>query len=142
MSIKKIVLGLTLIGVMLVGLVSTGSTFAADITTCPSGQTLTGTGKDAYCKVNLPGAVTTDKTVDASSLQNTLIGFANVLIGLVAIVSVFFIIWGAIQWMNEGAEKGQKTVVNAVIGLVIAVLAFFIVQLATGAAGFLQTQVK
>ena len=137
---KKIVLGLTLVGVMLAGLVSTGAVFA-EITTCPAGQTLAGTGATAYCTVNLPGAAAAKK-VDVGTVQETLIGFANILIGLVAVVSVFFIIWGAIQWMNEGAEKGQKTVVNAVVGLIIAVLAFFIVQLSTGAAGFLQTQVK
>ena len=95
---------------------------------------------DASFSVSLPGQVTPTK-VDDNSVRNTLINIANIVIGLIAIVSVFFIIWGAIQWMNEGAEKGQKTVVNAVIGLIIAVLAFFIVQLTTGAAGFIQTTV-
>jgi Type IV secretion system pilin len=136
---KKILLGLALVATLVSGLVSVSPAFAA---ACTSGQVSTPSAPcDTAFSVSLPATIA-PKTVSSDSLQNTLIGFANILIGLVAIISVFFIIWGAIQWMNEGAEKGQKTVVNAVIGLVIAVLAFFIVQLATGTATFLQGQVK
>jgi membrane associated rhomboid family serine protease len=128
MSMKKFVSVLGLFSALVFGLVGVSTLVPVS-------------AADSVFSVSLPGGVSATK-VDDASIRNTLINIANIIVGLVVIVSVFFIIWGAIQWMNEGAEKGQKTVVNAVIGLIIAVLAFFIISLTTGTATFLQGLVK
>ena len=81
------------------------------------------------------------KTVDQTTIVETITNIANGLIVVVVAISVIFIVYGAFLWMTKGQAEGQKMVVNAVIGLIIAVIAFFIVQLAVGAGGFLKTSV-
>ena len=81
-------------------------------------------------------------SLNVGTITNTVANIANIIIGIIAAVSVFYIIWGAIQWMNGKADEGQKTVVNAVIGLIVAILAFFIARFAVGAGTFLNTQLK
>jgi uncharacterized protein YqgC (DUF456 family) len=76
-------------------------------------------------------------------LVGTIAGIANVLIGLIVIISVFFIFKGAIEWM-QGNDKNeaQQTITNAVIGVIVSILAFFIVRLFTGGSSFLITLFK
>lgn len=81
------------------------------------------------------------KTINQDSIVLTITNIANGLILIVVAISVIFIVYGAFLWMTKGQAEGQKMVVNAVIGLIIAVIAFFIVQLAVGAGGFLKTSV-
>ena len=73
-------------------------------------------------------------------LAGNLAGVANVIIGIVVVVSVFFIIKGAWEWM-QGNDKNeaQQTITNAVIGIIVSILAFFIVQLFTGGAKYFTT---
>ncbi len=56
----------------------------------------------------------------------------NVLLGLISLAAVIFIILGGYKYVtsqgnNEAATAGRKTMTNAVIGLVIAVLAYTVV---------------
>lgn len=74
------------------------------------------------------------KTVNPDKLVETISNIANTLVLIVAAISVIFIVYGAFLWMTKGQKEGQAMVTNAVIGLIIAVIAFFIVQLAVGAA--------
>lgn len=80
----------------------------------------------------------TNNPASSDNLTNTVTFFANFLISIIAAVSVFFIIKGAWEWIN-GNEKNeaQQTIINAVIGLIVAILAFFIVQFFVGSALFL-----
>ncbi len=55
------------------------------------------------------------------------------LLGLLGIVSIFFIIIGGYQYVFSGAneelaERGKKTLKNAIIGLVIAILSYVILK--------------
>jgi len=56
----------------------------------------------------------------------------NLAFGIVAIVSIAFIIWGGYQYITsrgdeEKAESGKKTITNAIIGLVLVILSYTIV---------------
>lgn len=88
--------------------------FAVDL--CPAGQF------DALCKLQL-----TDK--------NPIIwNVVNILIVIAAILSLFFLIWGGIKWITSGGDKtkvdeARKTLTAAIIGLIITLLAFFIITL-------------
>lgn len=58
----------------------------------------------------------------------------NIMLGLATVVAIFFIVWGGFQYIfsagnQEKAEAGQRTVTDALIGLVIIVLAFLIVSI-------------
>lgn len=52
------------------------------------------------------------------------------------ILSLIFIIWGGISWITsggekEGLEKARKKIIYAIIGLVVTLSAFFIVNIVT-----------
>lgn len=70
-----------------------------------------------------------------------LIGAAVTFILILAvIIALFFLIFGGIRWITSGGDKGKVesargTIIAAIIGLVIAFLAFFILQVALGLFG-------
>lgn len=90
-------------------------------TPCPSNlSSLSGLGLPAYC--NVVGS-------DSSGLLTHII---NLLLALLGVVAVLFIIIGGYKMVvSNGDEKafesGRKTVTYAIIGLVVAVLAFTII---------------
>ena len=52
---------------------------------------------------------------------------------LIAVVALFFLIYGGLRWVTSGGDKGKvddarKTVIAAIVGLVIAFLSFFILN--------------
>jgi Type IV secretion system pilin len=52
-----------------------------------------------------------------------------------ALIALFFLIWGGIRWIMSAGDKAKvdsarQTITAAIIGLVIAFLAFFILSLA------------
>lgn len=60
------------------------------------------------------------------------LGVLDILIRLAGMVAVGFVIWGGIQLVTsqgdaEGVTRGRKTIINALIGLVVALFATTIV---------------
>ena len=94
---------------------------------CPSGFT-------SLCNL------TPDKT-------GSVVGVVLQYILIIAILScIFFLIWGGVRWISSGGDKGKidqarGQIVAALVGLVIALLAYFIVNIVltfftgTGIAG-------
>ncbi|MDP3997021.1 MAG: hypothetical protein Q8P73_00770 [bacterium] len=73
-----------------------------------------------------------------SSLANILQTIINVFLALIAVIAVAAIIYGGVQYMISGgdeqqAAKGKRTVLFAVVGLLIVGLAAAIVQFTGGA---------
>lgn len=61
----------------------------------------------------------------------------NILLVISIVVSLFFLIWGGIKWITSGGDKGKieqarSTLIAAVVGLAISLLAFFIVDFVLG----------
>lgn len=59
----------------------------------------------------------------------------NILLVIVVLLSFSFILWGALNWItSEGdktkVESARKTIIFAVVGLVVAFLAFFVINVA------------
>lgn len=53
---------------------------------------------------------------------------------IAALISLFFLIWGGISWITSGGDKAKVEsargrIIAAIVGLVIAFLAFFILSL-------------
>jgi hypothetical protein len=62
---------------------------------------------------------------------------ANVLIFLVGAIAVIMLIWGGLQYVisagdSKRVESAKNTILYAIIGIVIAILAFAIVSFVTG----------
>jgi Type IV secretion system pilin len=77
--------------------------------------------------------------------SNIIGSILTTLLIVAAIISLFFLIWGGIRWIMSGGDKGKidqarGTITAALVGLVIAFLAFFIVSIVsyffTGQTGF------
>ena len=67
----------------------------------------------------------------AGGLVGSLVGL---LIIIAILVSLFFLVYGGIRYISSGGDKGKLgqargTLLAAVIGLIIALLAFFIVNI-------------
>ncbi len=70
---------------------------------------------------------------DSTSIDDVIVGIVNGIVGVLSLVSVIFIVVGGINYMTSAGdagkiEKAKKTILYAVIGLVICVLAFAIVN--------------
>jgi type IV secretory pathway VirB2 component (pilin) len=73
-----------------------------------------------------------------STLSGLITTVINIVLTLSGVIAVIFIIIGGFQYMTargneEQAEKGRKALVNAIIGLLIIILAFTIVTVVSNA---------
>ena len=53
---------------------------------------------------------------------------------IAAIVALFYLIWGGFKWITSGGDKtkvqgARDTIVAAIVGLIVAFLAFFILSI-------------
>jgi len=74
---------------------------------------------------------------DANTVAGDVISFV---LGALGIVAVLFIVYGGIQYsMSAGEpakmEKAKKTILYAVIGLIVAIMAFAIVRFVVAQVG-------
>ena len=101
------------------------NTFAASKVKCPDSTTASG-GSLADC-----AALKNDSNKnDLMAQANTII---NVVIGVVGFVAVAFIIFGGIQYTTSAGDPGKvkkakDTILYGIIGLVVAMLAYAIVN--------------
>jgi len=70
---------------------------------------------------------------DAGDLKDTIIGIINAVIGVLGVVAVVIIIIGGVGYMTSSGDAGRvkkakDTILYGLIGLVICVLAFAIVN--------------
>ncbi len=99
--------------------------------TCPDGTT----EKAGICiPVNNNS---TDSILGSDSLVGLIKNVLNILLYIAGAISVLFVVIGGYQYLSSGgneeaAEKGRKTVTNAIIGIVVVVLAFTIINVVVG----------
>lgn len=58
----------------------------------------------------------------------------SVMLIIAVIVSIIFLIWGGIRWILSGGDKAavesaRNTIIAAIIGLVVALVAFFLINI-------------
>jgi len=68
------------------------------------------------------------------NIQNSGSSVVQLILILAIILSLFFLIWGGIRYISSGGDKGKvvqarSTLTAAIVGLVISLLAYFIVGL-------------
>lgn len=122
------VFAMVVLGVGGAALLPAGDANAARYT-CPNGQVVTdatGSYEDA-CKTN---DLKNSQESDLMSVLNTII---NVVIGVIGFIAVVMIIVGGVQYTLSSGDSGKvtkakNTIMYGIIGLVIALLAFAIVN--------------
>lgn len=68
-----------------------------------------------------------------TTVQTLIMNVINFIIGAAALVSVVMIVWSGYQYMTAGGDEGKvskatKSLTNAIIGLVIAIVAKVLVE--------------
>jgi hypothetical protein len=98
--------------------------FAINVDPCPRGTT-NGTNFSGLCNLS------------ANNIGNVISGVITILLIAAAIIALFFLIWGGIRWITSGGDKSKvdsarQTIIASIIGLIISLLAFFIITLVLG----------
>jgi hypothetical protein len=100
-----------------------------NVETCPKGQFGT------LCKL------------DATKIGSVISGVVTILLIAATIIALFFLIFGGIRWVTSGGDKAKvesarNTIIAAIIGLVIAFLAYFILTLVLSFFGLSLTNIQ
>lgn len=122
MKLKTLVLAAALALGSLLGAFGLGETVFAVV--CPEGTVREGEDLSSFAECN---------TVEDDSLMPTLATIINVIVGFVGVVSVIVIVVGAIIMVTSQGDPGRLararlSILYAIVGLVIAILAFSIVN--------------
>jgi len=105
----------------------------ADNSVNPCGSVQSGFGK--LCNLN------------ANSIGGLVGAAVTFILILAVLIALFFLIYGGIRWITSGGDKAKvdsarQTITAAIIGLIIAFLAFFILSLALSFFGLSLTNLK
>lgn len=124
MKIKNIVVAGAVSALSVLGMGLGASNVSA--VTCPSGTLNEGQSKDTYADCNI------DMT-DQPNLWDTVQMILNVIIGCIGIAAVAVIILGGVTFVTSQGDAGKvakakNTIIYGVVGLIIAILAFAIVN--------------
>lgn len=126
MKFKSLVLA-SLLAVVGVFAVNAGD-FAAAKVTCPVGSVWEKEEKDSFAECNLPKDIE-----EQPSLMTTVTTIINIIVGVVAVIAVIVIVVGGIFFVTSTGEsakvaRARNTIIYGVVGLVISLLAFAIVN--------------
>jgi len=96
---------------------------------CPAGSKFSGQERNTYAECNL----SKDGNNSSSTVMDKVNAAINVVLGVLGVVAVVMIILGGIQYVtSQGdaakAAKARNTILFSIVGLVIALLAFAIVN--------------
>ena len=132
-KIKMLVLGLA--SMLTLGFAASVSTPAYADYTCPTGTIRQGES------VSTPTQCNIDKEEEGDDLVSSVKTIINVVLGVLSFVAVAIIILGGVSYMtSQGdpakATKAKNTIIYAVIGLVVSLLAFAIVNFVIQEGGF------
>ena len=77
-----------------------------------------------------------DQTATGSLIRNIIVG----ILIIAAVIALLFLIWGGVKWIMSGGDKtkvqaARDTIIAAIIGLIIALLAYFILSVVLGLFG-------
>ena len=76
----------------------------------------------------------------SQSLSDLIVNVIRIMLLFAGAIAVFFVIVGGYQYIASGgneetAEKGRKTLINAIIGIIVVVLAYAIINVIVNLVG-------
>ena len=135
---KKLILNLAAVAVTICSMIGLSQVSPAYAVVCPDGTSVNGTLADceAYNKGGADGSGV-NSSVKGNNLMDTLNTIINVVIGIVGFVAVVMMIMGGISFITSQGDtakvtKARNTILYGVVGLVVALLAFAIVNFVLG----------
>ncbi len=123
---KKITTALTGLGILAYSALPAFAQTTID--PCADGSETGGTDFTALCDINEGGVGPVIQAI------------VTILLIAAVLIALFFLIWGGIRWITSGGDKGKveearKHIIAAIIGLILAFLAYFILNLVLGFFG-------
>jgi len=90
-------------------------------------------GKETLCQGSCPVGDPSTISGDRNSLATFIVGIARFLTFVAGALAVLFIVYGGLLFVTDNGDgsnagKGKTIVINALLGLVIAIAAYFIVD--------------
>ncbi len=72
--------------------------------------------------------------LDSTKIGTVISTIVTVVLIAAAIIALFFLIWGGIRWITSGGDKAKvesarNTIIASIIGLIVALLAYFLITL-------------
>lgn len=88
-------------------------------------------------QLNKDGLVTANQGGAVSKATDTIVFIIMFLLGTVALLTMLALVWGALMYILSGAfaggekkpQKAKKIMLYAIVGFILTLLAFFIIQL-------------
>ena len=122
---KKLIIGAISAAMVLVGLAAVPVSAAV---ICPEGTSRVGEVVNSYALCNLE-----EEEGSPTKLWDTINGIINVILAALGIAAVFMIILGGVWFLTSQGDPGKikkakDTILYGIIGLVVALLAFAIVN--------------
>ncbi|HRN96041.1 MAG TPA: hypothetical protein PLD54_01175 [Candidatus Levybacteria bacterium] len=82
-------------------------------------------------QVDAPQGIPT--ATSGGTIGNIVSWSINILLIVAILGALFFLIWGGISWITSGGDrekldKARKTIIFAIIGLIVVLLSFIILQ--------------
>ena len=116
------------LGVVAMGLQSLPVAAEGGKVRCPDGK-ISSTNDLSGCK----GISNSDNSLNSNNLMTTLNQIINVIIGVIGFIAVIVIILGGVQYTTSAGDSGKvkkakDTIMYGIIGLVVALLAYSIVN--------------
>ena len=76
----------------------------------------------------------------SQDLKTIIENIVRIVLGFIGIVFIIILLYGGVIWMTSGGDdekvaKAKKTIINAIIGLIIILLSNTIVRFIVGAVG-------
>lgn len=101
----------------------------SDVNPCPS-NVPAGQGFNSLCNLSK----------GSSSFGGLIRNGITAVLVISAVIALFYLVWGGIKWILSGGDKAKvdtarQTIVSAIIGLIVAFLAFFILSVVLGLFG-------
>lgn len=83
--------------------------------------------------------------LQAGQIGSVVSSAVTIILIIATLIALFFLIWGGLRWILSGGDKAKveearKTIIGAIVGLIIAFLAYFILTLVLSIFGLSLTK--
>ena len=74
----------------------------------------------------------------SKTFSELVVKILNILLAIVGLIAVIFLVWGGFKYITsagdeEAVDKAKSTIINALIGVVVVILAFALVRIVASA---------
>lgn len=97
-------------------------------------------GTPVQVEVQAPAVVPSGGLEEGGDGASAISNGITIFLVLIAVTSLFFLLFGGIKWITSQGDKtkldsARKTIIYAIVGLILSFLSFFIINMISGFFG-------